>query len=667
MKYVNISVRKLAAIAFILFAICLAVGLYFAVPRLGFAEEQTTETLAEAEENGWVSRYVTVNGWSYGNYNPQIHIFEAEAKFNSDEIEYTVTTPDDKPVTNLALANAGTYTVTAEHPDIAEKLYGQLIIRKADNVWVQKPIVVGWEYGKYDKNTNLILATATYGTPKFTVRASNGSIRISSFTAPEGIVNKTTASLCSNLDADTYRLIVTVDGGDNYESINDNLEFEVKKTSNEWLLFPDVVQWQYGNYDINANLFLASTSYGRVSFQVKESENGKALTPVFTVSDGIINGDENGKKAAEVLANLKRGTYYLSASVEVTDLNRDGVSPRGKTFEVYEAANGWRSLPNVIGWQYGGYDAQRNLVMGDAYFGEVSFGIYNSEGESLTGLFTVTDGVIDDEGGTIAAILKGLPAGTYRLSAQVASDEDRNFSTPSADTTFTVTQAVNSWIDSPSIESWVKGKYNPDINFITAKSAFGEVEYIIYDTTDETKVIFEAKGGEGLLDKLSKAGSGYYTLKATVAATDDYSGLEKTFTFRIFPSAGLQWWVILLIVVGALGVVALVMFILIQKGVFHLLSDKFFVSMRAKMTVDATIAAVRANMAAEAAKQAAAEETEKQPEAEEKSETEKQPETEEKPEKDEKPKTEEKSKRVKRTKKEADKNEKTETQSDENN
>ena len=101
-------------------------------------------------------------------------------------------------------------------------------------------------------------------------------------------------------------------------------------------------------------------------------------------------------------------------------------------------------------------------------------------------------------------------------------------------------------------------------------------------------------------------------MKATVAATDDFSGVERTFTFNVF-AQGLPWWAIVIIVVGALGITALVFFILHQKGVLQMLTEKVIVAMRTKMTVDATIAAVRANKVAEAAKRsvAAAEEEER--------------------------------------------------------
>ena len=74
----------------------------------------------------------------------------------------------------------------------------------------------------------------------------------------------------------------------------------------------------------------------------------------------------------------------------------------------------------------------------------------------------------------------------------------------------------------------------------------------------------------------------------------------------MFDKDGLPWWAVVLIVAGALGVVAAVFFILHQKGVLQMLTGRFVIAMRARATVDATIAAVRANKVAAEAKKSVA-------------------------------------------------------------
>lgn len=97
---------------------------------------------------------------------------------------------------------------------------------------------------------------------------------------------------------------------------------------------------------------------------------------------------------------------------------------------------------------------------------------------------------------------------------------------------------------------------------------------------------------------------GDYELKAYVVGTDNYYEIagDGVFNFSVFAKPGLPWWAILLIVVGSLGIVAVVFFILHQKGILQMLTGKVVIAMRARATIDATIAAVRANKVAAQAK-----------------------------------------------------------------
>ena len=57
---------------------------------------------------------------------------------------------------------------------------------------------------------------------------------------------------------------------------------------------------------------------------------------------------------------------------------------------------------------------------------------------------------------------------------------------------------------------------------------------------------------------------------------------------------GLPAWAVALIVLGSLGIVALIFSILHQKGVLQMLSGRVLLAMRTKANVDATLAAIRA-------------------------------------------------------------------------
>ena len=69
--------------------------------------------------------------------------------------------------------------------------------------------------------------------------------------------------------------------------------------------------------------------------------------------------------------------------------------------------------------------------------------------------------------------------------------------------------------------------------------------------------------------------------------------MSSSILFTVTPN-NLPVWAVILIVAGALGIVALVFGILHQKGVLQMLTGKVIVSMRTRANVDATLAAIRA-------------------------------------------------------------------------
>lgn len=579
-------------------------------------------TINPATDNAWQRNDIDSDVIFYGSYNPEVPAFTVWAKYGSENAIFKFYDGDNKEISaaDLATADAGEYRVTAQidatgsYNAIEGILTDTFRIYPARNNWTQAPKVVEWEYGKFDATVNLFMGVAEHGDVRFTISDQNETF-IRDFTVNEGVVtNQNYVKILSDeLTAGKYTLSATVNGGNNYQDIPaTQVEFEVRQTSNDWMTFPDVVEWQYGNYNKDTNLFLASVNYGTVWFKVKTAEDGEDLTSEFTAVNGIIQ-EEDGE-ISNVLSKFEKGKYYVSVRVDVGDANREEIHATGFEFDVIQAANGWQASPNVIAWEYGGYNPNVNLIIGTPLHGTAKFVITDGE-NNLTREFSLFEGIIDEaDNGDVLAIIKNLRAGDYYLVATVASDENGNYSAIEGQTPlqFTVNQAVNDWKVTPSIESWVKGKYNAEVNFVTAEAEHGVVDYVIYKTTDEESIIYQVSNGEVIVDNLAQAGVGYYTLKATVAATDDFSGVERTFTFNVF-AQGLPWWAIVIIVVGALGITALVFFILHQKGVLQMLTEKVIVAMRTKMTVDATIAAVRANKVAEAAKRsvAAAEEEER--------------------------------------------------------
>lgn len=311
---------------------------------------------------------------------------------------------------------------------------------------------------------------------------------------------------------------------------------------------------------------------------------------------------EQGKDFELTSENVNAG----KASLTVTGIGGlAGELVLEDSFEILQAQNSWEKVPSIMNWTYRSFDKQVNKLTAaprlldnarDMWFKIATDAAGKNAVEGLEH-FTLRDGVVDDQ---VAEKLASLPVGDYYLLARVEANYNYTALTPDG-IAFRVFTAVNYWETAPSVSPWVTGSYNADENGVTGKSHFGAASLVITD--EDGNVVYDSSKEINLL---AEAGVGTYVLTATVAETDNYSGLSFTSTFRIFAKAGLPWWVTLVVVLGVLLIVTVVLIILQKKGVLQMLSGKMVVAIRAKASADATIAAVKANKAAEEAKAALA-------------------------------------------------------------
>lgn len=270
------------------------------------------------------------------------------------------------------------------------------------------------------------------------------------------------------------------------------------------------------------------------------------------------------------------------------------------SYEIVKAKNSWVDLPNVMDWTWKSYDRAVNLITGMPALLDSSNGVWfkvtsDKEGNSpvndkLAKFYFAQDGFIE---GTAADALKELPVGTYYLFAVVDSTDNYDGLTQNP-VTFTVFQAHNYWQVAPSITTWVDGNFTAD-NVPQATPAHGTARILIYAYGDESKVVYDSLNN---VNKLNTAAVGRYTLKAFVDAdaSGNFTGIDSySIDFDIFSKAGLPWWAVVALIVCALGIAALIIFILFKAGVLKMLTHKVTVAIRTKATVDATIAAVRAH------------------------------------------------------------------------
>lgn len=384
------------------------------------------------------------------------------------------------------------------------------------------------------------------------------------------------------------------------------IEFEILPAENEWIQSPNILSWEYGDFTAQNNLILAEAKYGtEIVFAVATDAKGEhriAGLEEFSTLQGIVQDEEIIQLLKALPATNESEYYYLISMVRET--NNYKSLQESTRFQIFKTKNTWKTTPNVMQWKYGNYDKSINLILAEASLKDennpVIFTIaYDAKGENpVRGLesFITENGVVYEEQ---ANILSTLKVNTYYLFARVKESQSYAGLNPEP-YAFKVYKASNFWETVPTISSWTEGAYQVEENQIIANSHFSDdVHIVITLAGQEDKIIYDSKNG---IDELAKAKCGFYELKAFVNGTESYDELRYTITFQIFEKPGMPWWGVLLIVLGALALVALVFFILHQSGVLQILSGKFIIAMRTKATVDATIAAVRANKIAEESK-----------------------------------------------------------------
>ena len=108
--------------------------------------------------------------------------------------------------------------------------------------------------------------------------------------------------------------------------------------------------------------------------------------------------------------------------------------------------------------------------------------------------------------------LKSAPStvGTYRVVVELAGND--NYNPASATLNFVISQATNTWVEELSITGWT---YNDKVNDPVAKAQFGDVRFT-----------YSSKENGTYSNEVPK-NAGIYYVKATVAQTENYSGLES--------------------------------------------------------------------------------------------------------------------------------------------
>ena len=269
-------------------------------------------------------------------------------------------------------------------------------------------------------------------------------------------------------------------------------------------------------------------------------------------------------------------------------------------FTIGKASNDFTVALNIIGWNYGSYDSALNSIRAAVAYlddGEsIVFSVRKKGADTslngLSGFMVNKNGEVTE---VVAALLNALDAGNYVLYATVEGTE--NYVSLTRNVEFAVGKAINAWKDGDEdlvLPSWIVGRYKPEENPIVIRALYGNVKFKITDI--DANVYYDSTDADAdITAALNKLDVGKYLLVAWVDGSDNFASLaDRTFTIQIFEAPGLPWWAVILIVVGALGLAALVIFILWKKGVFRIVTDKILLAIRTRVSVEATIASVRA-------------------------------------------------------------------------
>ena len=364
------------------------------------------------------------------------------------------------------------------------------------------------------------------------------------------------------------------------------------------------------DYGVRYYEFTFKFSFNVATYSLVDGSGALNAGIVYEFADTTIeyNGSANNYPIPAItlngLALVEGEDYFLSsenvtvgkATLKITGANSlTGEIELIDVFEIVQGGNGWTDVPSIISWTYNGFNKDINLISAKPNLLDNPSGLWfaisrdSAGADKIAGLdhfYVDGNGHVSDE---VAKILKGLSAGEYHLVGHV--DETSNYRGLDPNpVTFLVFATINTWEVSPSVTSWIQGEYSKDGNHILVSPVYGEAKVKIVG--DDGKVYYDSENG---IDNLASAKAGRYTLTAEVEGTSDYSALDiYTVVFQIFEAPGLPWWAILLIVVAALGIAALIIFILWKRGVFQIVTEKFVVAIRTRASVEATMASIRA-------------------------------------------------------------------------
>ena len=505
-------------------------------------------TISKAD-NAWAEK-LSIKGWKY---NETANVPTAKAKYG--DVVYTYSDSKDGTYTSEVPKNAGTYYVKATVAGTENYTGLESVvpfkIAKADTT-------LAFEKDNIDK----IYDKNVISEPKVNKTGSSNDITFAWFVA-----NGNDWTLLDNAPSDVgaYKVVVSAKEDTNYNGASIEKEFSISMADNEWTKELSIKDWTYGE---KPSVPSATAKHGDVVYTYSDSKDGTYTSEVpknagtYYVKASVAGTTKyTGLESTPVSFEIKKADssikfkdgvafdkVYDTNAIVVAEEHLEKTGSTGKVSFIFEKKvnDEWKNVETPT--EVGTYRVTANLAGDDNYTSATSKPIEFtiSKADSVVNITTrsldkaydgnavrvpkyTTSGsdgkvTIKWQKNTGSADtpkwedLKSAPSrvGTYRVVIELAGND--NYKPASATLDFTISKADNAWAEKLSIKGW---KYNETANVPTAKAKYGDVVYTYSDSKDGTYTSEVPKN------------AGTYYVKATVAGTENYTGLESVVPFKI--------------------------------------------------------------------------------------------------------------------------------------
>ena len=504
----------------------------------------TLEFVISKATNTWTEE-LSITGWTY---NDKVNDPVAKAQFG--DVTFTYSSEENGTYTSKVPKNAGTYYVKASVAG-TENYTGLesvvlFTIAKADTTLTFEKDNID---KTYDKNV--------ISEPKVNKTGSSNDIVFEWYIADGNGWQKLDNA---PFDVGAYKVVASVTEDTNYKGASIEKEFSISMADNEWIKELSIKDWTYGEA---ASAPSAAAKYGDVVYTYSNSKDGTYTSDV-PVNAGTwyvkasVAGTANytGLESAPVSFEIKKADssikfkdgvaldkVYDTNAVAVTEEHVEKTGSTGTVLFTFEKKvnDEWKAVEAAT--EVGIYRVTATLAednnhtsatskpleftiskadsavtittqsLDKAYDGNaVSVPEYTTSGSDgkVTMKWQENTGSVDTPNWED---LKSAPStvGTYKVVVELAGND--NYNSASATLDFTISKADNVWTEELSITGWT---YNEKENVPTAKAQFGDVTFTYSSEENGTYTNEVPKN------------AGTYYVKATVAGTENYTGLEST-------------------------------------------------------------------------------------------------------------------------------------------